>query len=266
MSTVTLYFRLLTLLLILPWCVVNASGNSEFFQFKDFEVLDTEETNPGDVITSLSYRYSVWNRCTRRYLRIRKPGRNGVDAKGDKFGNYTSIIIESIGQAGLVRIKGDTSGLYLCYSRRGKLRAKSRHSEYCTFNWVVNDNTRHDEFRLNVNSNWYIGFKKRRRNSRKGFGKPLLGYLYQNVKMRKCYQFLVTPLDPRPQQPKPPVDWDDADLINYDPEGPFIRWTKKHKSRIRKQHRHRHGHGLKKNGRRRKHRNKVNRWKLFISL
>ncbi|XP_021358897.1 fibroblast growth factor 18-like isoform X2 [Mizuhopecten yessoensis] len=258
MSMVTLYSRLLTLLLILHWCVVNASGN-QVFQIKDFEsVPDTEETNPGDVISSLSYRYSVWNRCTGRFLRIRKPGRNGVDAKGDKHANYTSIIIESIGQKGLVRIKGETSGLYLCYSRRGKLRAKERHSEYCTFNWVVNDNNKHDEFRLNLNSNWYIGFRKRRRKSRKGFGKPLPGYLYKTPKMKKCFQFLVTPLDARPQQPRPPIDWTDDALINYDPEGPYIRWTRRHKPRIQKSHKHRHGHGTKKNGRR-KNRNKVKR-------
>ncbi|XP_060068479.1 fibroblast growth factor 18-like [Ylistrum balloti] len=250
---------LLTLLLILSWCVVNASGNSEVFDFKDFEsVLNTDETNPGDVLSSLSYRYSVWNSCTRRYLRIRKPGRNGVDAKGDKHANDTSNIIESIGQKGLVRIKGEASGLYLCYSRRGKLRAKARHSEYCTFRWVINDNTRHDEFRLNVNSNWYIGFKKWRRNRRKGSGKPLPGYHYRNPKMRKCYQFLVTPLDPRPQQSRPPIDWEDKAIVNWDPEGQYIRRTRKHRPRFRKQHKHRHGHGTKKNGRR-KHRNKVNR-------
>lgn len=227
----------MTLLLILLVCFVDAKVTG-YSPFRDLN--NTTLQGSGDA--SIVRRYTLWNRCTEKFVRIRKTGKKGVDARGRYIeAKYTTLKVKSVGQGGIVEIQGEESGLYLCFSKRGKLRARHKAKEYCKFYLkIVND---YNQFNLVLNPQWFVGFKG---TGRKRRGKPLPGYKdLLNPRMGRCYDFYLMKVkdrtngDRKPMKPGP-FDFDKSD---FDPEEPKLgdvlrnRKLRHRKSRRRKKHR-----------------------------
>ncbi|XP_052101513.1 uncharacterized protein LOC127735391 isoform X1 [Mytilus californianus] len=259
--------RLTTLLLILQVYIVDASKistkfkpdlglqestfpkitDSRFVFATDFKpnlyidenpIPDKENQEP-----SRRRRYWIESRCSEMFVRIR-PGtrRNSIDASGKKTppGRYTSIIMESIGRNGLVRLQGEDSLMYLCFNNKGRLRARHHPLDSCNLVYNITHD-KYYQFRLaDEDHKWFIGFKKKKlRNSVRG--KALPGYKKKpNTRLERCYDFTLIAIDQHNTTPSPysPVNFHEYS-DNWDPQKKFhkLRRMKKYKGMLRKGHR-----------------------------
>lgn len=211
--------RLITLLLILlEIYVVDAYRVSGHHQPNFGLHNSTFLSDPNQ--PSVLRRYFFESRCSEMYVRIKLGTRNSIDASGREPGaNYTSIIMESIGMNGRVRLQGEMSKHYLCFSKKGKLRARhDPKTETCNFIYNITSDGYY-QFRLEANEQWFIGFKKKKlRNSVRG--KALPGYKKRGLRFEGCYDFKLKPVDlPKRATTYSPIDF--AQLPkDWDPEKP----------------------------------------------
>ncbi|XP_048745795.1 fibroblast growth factor 18-like isoform X2 [Ostrea edulis] len=169
-------YRLLKLLLILLLCLVKVSQGYPNF---NLEKIAKKLTGP----QSLMKQAHLWNVCSQKFVRIKKPGSKGVDAMGVKGKDFTLLKITSI-NGGFIRIQGMDNKLYLCFNKKGQLRTRYRPPKFaphsCDFSQNLTGDGYHT-FKLRDRPDWSIGFKKK--------GRKLPGFLRPGRNNEICHHF-----------------------------------------------------------------------------
>ncbi|XP_062572529.1 uncharacterized protein LOC134234468 [Saccostrea cucullata] len=175
------------LLLILLLCLVNFSQVVSGFKF-DLQKLPETLNGPQ---TSLVRKGYLWNLCSKKFVRIKKPGSRGVDATGTKGKDFTLLKVTSI-DGGFLRIQGMDNNLFLCFNKKGKLRIRNRpprslpHS--CDFSQNLTTLGYHT-FKLRDRPDWSVGFKKN--------GRKLPGFIRPGKNHERCHHFELEIIDLR---------------------------------------------------------------------
>ncbi|XP_064600653.1 fibroblast growth factor 18-like isoform X2 [Liolophura sinensis] len=134
---------------------------------------------PTDLTEPFVRSYRLYSRCSSRYLTIRFRRRD-VNARGTDRSKYAKLLLESVDHDGLIRIKSETTGRYLCFNFRGKLIVRHHgDSIQCKFREEITKEN-YTKFRSAAPAVWYVGFRSN--------GKPVKGY--KGNRPEKCYQFL----------------------------------------------------------------------------
>ncbi|XP_061194862.1 uncharacterized protein LOC133203021 [Saccostrea echinata] len=173
------------LLLILLLCLVNASQVVSGFKFNLHKLPKTLNGSQ----TSLVRKGYLWNVCSTRFLRIKKPGSKGVDASGEKGKDFTLLKITSI-DGGFVRIQGMDNNLFLCFNKKGKLRTRNRPPKSLPHSCDFSQNLTRDgfdTFKLRDRPDWSVGFKRN--------GRKLPGFLRPGKNHETCHHFSLEIID-----------------------------------------------------------------------
>ncbi|XP_022288220.1 fibroblast growth factor 18-like isoform X2 [Crassostrea virginica] len=228
-----LKLRSLKLLLILLLCLVKESqSQTPAFNLDNFNNRNSEHQ-------SLVQQVRLWSYCSGRFVQITRAGSKGVDANGEKEGNFSQLLIISI-NGGFVRIQGMASKLYLCFNKKGKLRARYRPlKSSCDFSHNLTSNG-YDTFKLRDKAEWSIGFKKRR-------GKKLPGFIRPGKNEDECHHFGLINLDKTVITQ--PVDFRRVMEWNFSKKGKSMSEQRKRPRKIRHNRKQK-----RRRGRRRKNR------------
>jgi len=122
-------------------------------------------------------RYNLYNRCSHQHLQI--PGKNVRTGSG----SFDELLVRDVGPNSTMRIQGFKSKAYLCFTKRGKLKARFQFvSDNCVFEEKIDDNMYTELWLHRKNKLWKVGFDRK--------GRPLTGDSYNKRIDPKCFQFM----------------------------------------------------------------------------
>uniref|UniRef100_T1IQI1 Fibroblast growth factor n=1 Tax=Strigamia maritima TaxID=126957 RepID=T1IQI1_STRMM len=165
-------------------------------------------------------RYSLYNRCSGQHLQI--PGKNVFAGSGP----FAELLVRDFGFNSTIKIQGYKSKAYLCFTKRGKLKARFHFvPDNCVFEEKMDDNMYTALWLRRKNKLWKVGFNKK--------GRPLAGDSYNKRIDPTCFQFMK----------RPPMDISST-ASNDALEKLYQRSSQQQLQKHRHRHRHRLRHHL----------------------
>ncbi|XP_060602337.1 fibroblast growth factor 18-like isoform X2 [Ruditapes philippinarum] len=158
-------------------------------------------------------KHLLYNLCSERLVKIIRKSRKGINARGKRKGKnmkFSRLIFEST-PSGTIKIYGEHTGLHICFSRKGKLRAQTKgKSKRCQFKEEYSDDKYTHYKTADATKDWYLGFKKN--------GKPLKGTDINsfNVRNQDCFKFQkLHPTRTSEETICPPGNGDGPKSVNF---------------------------------------------------